>query len=182
MDLDRSFPAGLADFSARFSTEAACARLLRKWKYPGGFRCPRCTHDDSWWLAKRRVEECARCGHQVSLTAGTVFHGTRRPLRLWFLAMFLFVSSKQGISALELSRQLGLSYPCAWTWLQKLRGALGRRTRDLLDGFVETDETYVGGLEPGRRGRAAISKTLVGAAVEIPPSDRGFGRARLWVL
>jgi transposase-like protein len=177
-----NFPGGLAGFVSRYATEKACIRVLRRAKYPQGFRCPRCGHDRAWALDCRPLNECTRCGRQVSLTAGTVFHGTRRPLRLWFLAMFLFVSSKQGISAVELSRQLGVSIPTAWTWLHKLRGALGKRTRTLLEGLVETDETMVGGVDIGRPGRGGPKKTLVGGAVEIPPSDRGFGRTRLWVL
>jgi transposase-like protein len=116
------------------------------------------------------------------LTAGTIFHKTRKPLSTWFAALFLFVSSKQGISAVELGRQLGLRQATAWTWLHKIRGILGSRPRELLEGLVEIDETYEGGVAAGVTGRGAPKKSVVAAAVEIPPEDRGFGRARLRVL
>jgi transposase-like protein len=175
-------PGDLPGFFARFSTEAACAELLRRWKYPQGFRCPSCGGCKAWFLETRRLDECAGCGQQVSLTAGTLFHKTRKPLSLWFAALFLFVSSKQGISAVELGRQLKLRQATAWTWLHKIRSALGLRACGLLSGAVEVDETYEGGVEKGVPGRGARTKTLVGAAVEVAHDDRGLGRARLRVL
>ena len=176
---DDGIPSDLLAFRARFATEKACTAMLRRWRYPEGFACPRCGGGRAWWLGGRRVHECRDCGRQTSLTAGTVFHGSRKPLRTWFLAMFLFVSSKRGISALELSRQLGLSYPTAWSWLHKLRVAMEDRYQALLRGLVEVDEAYVGGLEEGRGGRSLRKKALVAGAVEVPEARPGFGRARL---
>jgi hypothetical protein len=117
---------------------------------------------------------------QVSLTAGTIMHRSTKPLRFWFLAMYLFVVSKQGISAQNLSRQLGVSYPTAWTWLHKLRRAISGRPKTRLHGVVEADETWEGGLRKGQPGRPKVSKTssLVAAAVELL-EPKGFGRARL---
>ena len=104
---DDSLPGTLAEFAQLFSDEESCAAVLRRWKYhERGFECPRCGHGEAWYLPSRRLDECRRCRKQVSLTAGTVMHATRKPLRLWFLAMYLFVSSKRGISALELQREL----------------------------------------------------------------------------
>ena len=108
-----------------------------------------------------------------------MFHRTRKPLRSWFAAIFLFVSSKQGISAMELGRQLGMREATAWAWLHKIRASLGARASELLSGIVEVDECYEGGVEPGVRGRGARTKSLVAAAVEVDPSDKGFGRAKL---
>lgn len=176
---DDTVPSRLDRFRMRFATERACIAMLRRWRYPDGFRCPRCQGRDSWWLRRRRVDQCKGCGRQTSLTAGTVFHGSRKPLRTWFLAMFLFVSSKRGISALELARQLGLSYPTAWSWLHKLRVAMEDRHQELLSGRVEVDEAYVGGVEEGRGGRSLEKKSLVAAAVEVPKGRPGFGRIRL---
>ncbi len=176
---DDSLPSDLPGFLARFATEDACARLLRRWRYPGGFACPRCKGTKAWYLGVRRLDECAGCGHQVSLTAGTLFHRTRKPLRSWFAAIFLFVSSKQGISAMELGRQLGFREATAWAWLHKIRHCLGARASELLSGIVEVDETYEGGLEPGVPGRGARTKSLVAAAVEVDVYDKGFGRAKL---
>ena len=180
---DDDLPGDLMEFARRFSDEDACEEVLRRWRYGDQtFRCPACGHTKAWYLATRRLDECCGCGRQTSLTAGTVFHGTRRPLSKWFFAMFLFVSSKQGVSALELARQIGVSYPTAWTWLHKLRSALGLRSMQLLHGLVEVDETYEGGVEHGKTGRGSVAKALIGGAVEIARDDRGYGRARLRVI
>jgi transposase-like protein len=112
------------------------------------------------------------------LTAGTVFQDTRKPLRLWFLAMWFITSQKNGVSALGLQRELGLgSYETAWTWLHKLRRAMVRPGRDNLSGEIEVDETYVGGAEEGKRGRGAETKAIIAVAAE--KSGRGIGRIRL---
>lgn len=121
---------------------------------------------------------CRSCHRRTSLTAGTVFQDTRKPLRLWFLAMWFVTSQKNGVSALGLQRVLGLgSYETAWTWLHKLRRAMVRPGRDCLTGAVEVDETYVGGAEEGKRGREAETKAIVAVAAE--KSGRGVGRIRL---
>lgn len=177
---DDGFPGTLTEFVDRFADEAACVEVLRRWKYQEqGFSCPRCGHDSAWFLRCRRLDECIACHKQVSLTAGTVMHGSRKPLRTWFLAMFLFVVSKQGISAMDLSRQLGLSYPTAWTWLHKLRAAVGTRAKTLLRGVVEADETWEGGLQEGGGGRPKVGekKALIAGAIEV--KEKGWGRVRL---
>ena len=121
---------------------------------------------------------CRCCRARTSLTAGTIFEGTRKPLRLWFLAMWFVTSQKNGVSALGLKRVLGLgSYETAWTWLHKLRRAMVRPGRDLLSGTVEADETYVGGPEEGTQGRETENKVIVAVAAE--KSGRGLGRIRL---
>ncbi len=180
---DDSLPGTLPEFMDYFSDEARCVEVLRRWKYPDGFLCsdPTCGGTDSWYLSGRRLDECTLCGRQTSLTSGTVMHSSKKPLRLWFAAMFLFVVSKQGISAMDLKRQLGVSYPTAWSWLQKLRGATGDRVITRLSGFVEMDETWVGGPQPGVIGRPHVGgkKSLVAAAIEVPKEERGFGRVRL---
>lgn len=179
---DDRFPESLPEFMRRFGTEAKCAAVLRRWKYPEGFRCPRCAGSKAWFIATRSLDECAACGHQVSLKAGTVMHRSKAPLTKWFLAMYLFVVSKQGISAMDLKRQLGVAYGTAWTWLHKLRSALGARTVELLGGDVEVDETYeVGRRFGGGTGRPKVSDkaSLIVGAVEVSQKERGFGRLRL---
>jgi transposase-like protein len=121
---------------------------------------------------------CAGCGHQISLTAGTIFQDTRKPLSLWFRAMWYVTSQKVGASALGLQRVLGLAtYRTAWTWLHKLRHAMVRPGRDQLYGTVEVDETYIGAPRAGKRGRGAEGKRLVLIAVEL--DDARIGRIRL---
>lgn len=129
-------------------------------------------------MTVRRVLVCRACGAENSLTAGTLFQDTRKPLRLWFLSMWFVTSQKNGVSALGLQRVLGLgSYETAWTWLHKLRRAMVRPGRDLLTGEVEIDETIVGGPEKGRKGRAIEEKALVVIAAE--KRGRAIGRIRM---
>lgn len=185
--LDAEFPRSLAEFTARFADEAACEAVLRRWKYGDAhFVCPGCGGGESWWLLSRLLDECKHCHRQVSLTAGTVMHGTRKPLRTWFLAIYLFVHSKQGISALELQRELGFrSYQTAWAWLHKLRSAIAQRPTARLSGSVEVDETWQGGHHAGHAGRpvAGVKKALVAAAIEVAGRRRtDWGRVRLAMI
>ena len=111
----------LTEFEARFATEEACRDYLFQMRWPEGFRCPRCEHDQAWPVRKV-LWQCARCGRQASVTAGTIFQDSRKPLTLWFRAMWWVTSQKNGASALGLQRVLGLgSYKTAWSWLHKLR-------------------------------------------------------------
>ena len=175
-------PATLLDFYDQFPNEAACEDYLRRVRWPRGFVCPRCQGREASFVSSRRLWQCGRCRHQVSLTAGTVFHGTRVALRKWFLAIFFLARHKQGISALQLQRDLGLgSYGTAWTMLHKLRAALGRRPSQLLKGRVEADETFVGGSRSGgKRGRGAPNKTMV--AVLVEQREHSAGAAFLAVV
>ena len=167
------------DFEAEFATEADCLCYLRQIRWPGGFRCPKCAGSSTWELRTRPVAECRSCGHQVSLTARTIFHKTRTPLRIWFRIIAQMTGSKAGCSAVTIARQYGLRYETAWLMLHKIRSALWQLGRDPLVGEVEVDETYVGGRdEPHQRGRSlAGKKALVVAAVE--KDERGMGRVRM---
>ena len=130
-------------------------------------------------MTARESLHCRACEAETSITAGTVFEGTRRPLQTWFLAMWFITSQKHGASALGLKRVLGLgSYQTAWTWLHKLRRAMVRPERERLSGYVEVDETYVGGEEEGTRGRETHKKAIVAIAVEVR-HPKGFGRVRM---
>ena len=175
--MKEDYPRNLVELEARFSTEEACREYLRKLRWPEGFVCPRRgTH--SAWASKRNLLLCADCGYQASVTAGTIFQDTRKPLTLWFRAAWWVTTQKGGASALELQRVLGLgSYVTAWTWLHKFRRAMVRPGRHRLVGRVEVDETYVGGVEEGARGRAMAGKALVAVAAE--EDGRGMGRIRL---
>ena len=104
---------------------------------PEGFRCPRCKWGKAW-AVRATLFQCSNCDYQTSVTAGTVFQDTRKPLCLWFRAMWFVTSQKNGASALGLQRVLGLgSYRTAWSWLHKLRRAMVRPGRDRLTGWVE---------------------------------------------
>jgi transposase-like protein len=170
------YPLNLSEFEQRFATEQACREYLFSLRWPEGFRCPHCQHPAYW--PKGLLFECRRCGHQTSITAGTIFQDTRKPLREWFRAIWYVTSQKNGTSALGLQRILGLgSYLTAWSWLHKLRRAMVRPGRDRLKGEVEVDETYLGGLEEGVRGRQTFQKALVVVAAE--KDGRRIGRIRM---
>jgi transposase-like protein len=174
---EAEYPRTLGEFDRRFATEDGCRQYLIKVRWPSGFRCPRCASDNAW-LTKRDLMHCQGCGHQTSITAGTIFHRTRTPLRLWLQAMWWVTAQKNGASALGLQRILGLgSYETAWTWLHKLRRAMVRPGRDQLSREVEVDETFVGGVEEGGGRRHVGKKALVVIAVEIRGS--ALGRIRL---
>ena len=171
------YPRNLSELEARFSSEADCREYLFQLRWPDGFRCPRCGGAKSWPL-RSVLLECGNCGYQTSVTAGTIFQDTRKPLALWFRMMWWVTSQKNGASALGLQRALGLgSYKTAWTWLHKLRRAMVRSGRDRLTGSVEVDETYVGGLEEGMRGRQTETKALVVIAAQ--EDGAGIGRIRM---
>jgi transposase-like protein len=171
------YPRDLLEFEARFSSDASCRDYLVQLRWPEGFRCPKCLHGRGWPVRGIYLE-CARCHRQASVTAGTIFQDTRKPLRLWFRAIWYVTSQKNGASALGLQRVLGIgSYVTAWSWLQKLRRAMVRPGRDRLNGVVEVDETYLGGIEEGVAGRETEKKALIAVAAE---EDRnGIGRIRL---
>lgn len=171
------YPKTLLEFESRFKSERACQDYLYELRWPKGFVCPKCDHTEAW-ETKRALYVCSACNFQASLTSGTIFHRTRKPLMLWFRAIWYVTNQKHGVSALGLQRILGLrSYETAWTWLHKLRRAMVRPGRDRLHGTVEVDETFIGGRKSGKRGRGAAGKSLVLIAVE--DKGHGIGRIRL---
>jgi len=170
------YPRTVLELETRFSDEAACRQYLYALRWPEGFRCPRCGGAKAWAVGPRY--ECAACGRQTSVTAGTILQDTRTPLRVWFRALWYVTSQKNGVSALGLQRVLGLgSYETAWAWLHKLRRAMVRPGRDRLSGLVEADEIYVGGRRAGLRGRALEGKSLVLVAAQA--QGAAIGRIRL---
>jgi hypothetical protein len=175
------YPGNYAAMRAWFPDDAACLDYLDWQRWPAGFSCPSCGCATSWELS-RGERRCAGCRRRVSRTAGTVFQDTRTPLTVWFAAAWQLTTQKNGISALGLKRVLGLrSYQTAWAMLHRYRSAMVRPGRERLNGDVEVDESYFGGIKPGKRGRGATGKALVAIAVE-QRSPKGFGRARMQVI
>lgn len=177
------YPHTLGEFHRRFPDDEACLRYLVETRWPEGFRCPTCGSGDVGFLTARRRWQCRACRHQTSVTAGTILHRTRLPLTVWFTAAYLVASLKPGISALQLSQQLGLHYETAWFLLHKLRRAMVNPERRRLHGQVEVDETWIGGKQAGLKGgrqRHDRKALLVVAAVER--GERALGRLRLEVM
>jgi transposase-like protein len=170
------YPRSILELERRFATDDACREYLVQLRWPDGFVCPRCQSTSSW-LASRGRYICRACRHQASVTAGTIFENTRKPLTLWFRAIWYVTSQKNGASAASLQQILGLrSYETAWTWLHKLRRAMIRPGREQLQGVVEVDETYVGGEDP-KDGSWLEQKSIVVIAAE--EDGTGIGRIRM---
>jgi transposase-like protein len=162
-----------------FPDEDSCLRYLERLRWGAGFACRFCgTAGGDWWQMADGLRRCAACRSETSVTAGTIFAGTRTPLVSWFAVIWYVVNQKQGVSALGLQRVLGFgSYQTAWAWLHKLRRAMVIPGRELLAGAVEVDESYFGARRPGAAGRGVTGKPIVAIAVE----DRGeaSGRVRM---
>jgi transposase-like protein len=175
----KDFPENEAEFDDIFSTEEACYAYLFKLRWPDGFRCHRCSNKQ-YWVSARGLCICANCEYNQSLTAGTILHSTKKPLKLWFKAMWWVTTRKNGVSAASL-QSLGLgSYKTAWRWLQKLRFCMVCKDRTKLSGVVEADEFYIGGEASGKRGRGAEHKCAVAIAVE--KDGKKLGRVRFQVI
>jgi transposase-like protein len=169
------YPRNLMEFDRRFLDEKACRDYLFRLRWPGGFSCPRCGHRRAWAIGDL-LYECASCNYQISVTTGTLFQDTHRPLTMWFKAIWWLTSQKSGTSALGLQHVLGLgSYRTAWVWLHKLRRAMVRADRDQLNGRIEIDETYYGRVARGLGGRGEWTKALIVIAAE----ERGTGIGRI---
>ena len=174
----QDYPRTMQEFDVWFSSEAACLSFLTRLRWPEGFRCPVCNSPKGWATTRGNIR-CAKCQRQTSPIAGTIFEGTRKPLRTWFQAIWYVTSQKFGGSALGLKRVLGFgSYQTAWSWLHKMRRAMVCSGRDRLRGRVEVDESYVGGEEKGAHGRQTEKKAIVAIAIEIH-SPMCFGRVRM---
>ena len=164
------FQAGLSmqEFQRHYGSEERCEAAVFASRWPQGWRCPccqgtryACTHNG------RKLWECLDCGYQCSSIVGTVFEHTKLPLSIWFLAIYLMTQSKNAVSALELRRQLGVSYKTAWLIKHKLlQTMLLREEPRRLDGRVEIDDAYLGGERQGKRGRGAPNKTAFVAAIQ----------------
>ena len=157
----------LVEFTARYGTDDACRSALFSARWPEGFRCPKCGATRVYARRDRPLHECAACGYQASVTAGTIFHRSHVALSKWFLAMYLNAESKRGISASELQDKIGVSYPTAWFMLLRLRSAMGQReARHLLSGVIQMDDAYYGGEGHGRVGRGTTRpKAVVAVSV-----------------
>jgi transposase len=151
------------DFFARFPDDEACLQHIMDVRYGMKHPCRKCLNLSTFHrMTDRRAFACSHCGDHVYPTAGTVFEDTRTPLQSWFYAIYLFVTTRHGVSGKELQRQLGVTYKTAWRMGMKIRELIGSlQDFDMLQGHVEMDETYVGGYRPGKRGRGAAGKTIV---------------------
>ena len=173
-------PGSLLEFQSIFPDDEACIEYLVGRRWPDGFGCPKCGSKNAWRLAARRLWECRSCGRQTSITAGTLMAKTKLPIRVWFWAAYLMSTHSNGLSALQLRHQLGLSYPTAWLLEAKLRRAMVNPDRVKLSGIIEIDQAELPFREaeasPDIGGRQGMI-TVIGA-VEVV--DRKTGGAPNW--
>jgi len=165
-----TFPQTLSEFRQRFSSDEACWKHLSQSRWTEGFRCAHCGGHESWWIPRRHTHECRQCGHQISVSAGTILHRTHLSIQEWFWAAYLVATHTPGMSAKQLERQLGCNYRTAWFLLHRLRRAMVNDVRSMLRGRVEADEVIIGGPVRGKRGRGvtqATHVTLVFGVVEV---------------
>jgi transposase-like protein len=159
-----------AQFDELYGTEPLCHAALVQWRWPRGFECPDCGGREHCIVMRgaRSLYQCNACRKQTSVKAGTIFASSKLRLRLWFKAMYLMTQSKKGISSIELGRRLGVTQTTAWTLKHKLAQVMIERNAvKRLEGEVQMDDAYIGGLHPGTFGRGAAGKTPFVAAVSV---------------
>ncbi|MCL1867233.1 MAG: IS1595 family transposase [Oscillospiraceae bacterium] len=177
---EKEYPMTFNQFITQFASEVQCRQYLYNLRFPDGFICPKCSHNKSW-LRSNDLYECANCKHGTSVTAGTIFQDTRKPLKDWFVAIWWITTQKYGASAQGLQQILGLkSYQTAWTWLHKIRTAMVCPSRSKLSGTVEVDEAYIGGEYAGKAGRGSENKSPIAVAVEL--DGKKLGRIRISII
>ena len=156
----------IKSFNEKYPHDAACLDEIFSNRYGSLKQCPACDKTTKFHrVANRKCYACQFCGYQLHPLADTIFHKSETSLKSWFYAIFLFANSKNGVSAKELERQLGVTYKTAWRMAKQIRLLLNQSNRKLSE-TVEVDETYVGGVRPGKRGRGAEGKTAVVGMVQ----------------
>jgi len=179
-------PQTIAQFFRRFPDDETCLNHLFEVRFGQGFECPKCQKASKWFRIKaERAYSCQWCGHHLHPTVGTPFEKTRTPLQLWFYAIYLFTTTRNGVAAKELERQLGVTYKTAWRMADKIREHMadvdGERPIGGIGKEVEIDETLVGGkVRGGKPGRHMENKTVVLGMVErggqvAKALDQGIG-------
>jgi transposase-like protein len=173
-------PENQIEFEKMFTTEEQCLDYLKELRFPKGYSCRKCQHNE-YWLNNRGIMVCKSCKNELSITSETIFHRSKLPLVVLFRALWWMVAQKNGVSAVGIQRVLGLgSYRTAWVWLHKFRRLMVFPGRIKLSGKIEVDETLVGGRKAGKRGRGAEGKSLVVIAVEV--LEKGTGRVRMSLI
>lgn len=168
------------DFERSFTTDEQCLVYLFSLKYEHGFECKSCSGKE-YWQNKRKIFVCKKCKQETSVLAGTIFHKSQLPLPLLFRMLWYMIVQKNGVSAVSVQRVLGLSsYDTVWKWLHRFRKIMVLPQRDKLRGRVEVDETFVGGVKKGKRGRGADGKAIVIIAIEI--INNRTGRVRMEII
>jgi hypothetical protein len=138
-------PETAIEFNQRFNTEGECWLFLMNLRWPHGFICPNCSHDDGHFIESRALIQCYCCRKQTSVTSGTMFHRTRTPLQVWFYIIYSMTQDKGGASSTRLAAELGMRQATVWHLQHKIRHAMATRDQSImLAGFIEMDEAIIG--------------------------------------
>ena len=164
----------LIEFQKTFSSDEACEQHLLEQRWKKGFTCPQCGHKEAWYLKNRKLFDCKSCRLQTSLTAGTIFHGTKIPLVKWYWLIYRMAMDKVGVSVAEMQRILEIGqYRTAWLMAHKIRKAMADRdARYSLAGLIEMDESFFGP-KGSKRGRGSERKSTVLCAVSLYRDNKG---------
>ena len=160
----------LPEFQNKYGTEANCEKALFHLKWHNGFICSKCSHIDYYTIGTRRLHlyQCKHCGHQETVTTGTIMQNSKLPLTIWFLALYFIAQNKNGIAELSLAKYIGVTLKTAWALLHKVRKAMGSRdSMYKLGGNIEMDEAFFGGRKKGKRGRGSKNKVTVAVALQV---------------
>lgn len=160
----------LPEFQSKYGTEADCEKALFHLKWHNGFICSKCSHKDYYTISTRRLHlyQCKHCGHQETVTTGTIMMNSKLSLTIWFLALYFIAQNKDGISELSLAKYIGVTLKTAWILLHKVRKAMGSRdSLYKLGGNIEMDEAFFGGKKEGKRGRGSDNKVTVAVALQV---------------
>jgi transposase-like protein len=156
----------VTQFNEDFPNDDTCLEWLKNHLYPDGIFCPKCNKITKHHkVVSRPSYSCDYCGHHFHPTVGTIFEKSTTPLKLWFHAIYLMSSTRCGISAKQIEREIGVTYKTAWRMFKQIRTLLNENSSKFM-GEVEVDETYIGGTRQGKRGRGAEGKSKVVGAVE----------------
>ncbi len=170
------------EFQRKYNTEEACRDKLFHIRWQDGYVCPRCGNTTYYFHSTRKLYQCKECKYQASVTSGTIMHKTRIPLVKWFWAIYLIISDKRGISALELSKKLELRYATAWEILHKIRKAMkDRDSQYKLLGVIEMDETFIGSPSEGNENKGRGSEK-VPVVVSVSTNDDKMLFAKMQVV
>lgn len=158
----------IKEFFKQFPDDETCLKHIFETRFGQGYECPKCKKAAKWYrIQAERAYSCQWCGNHLHPTAGTIFEDSRTSLQMWFYAIYLFTTTRNGVSAKELQRQLGVTYKCAWRMGHQIRKHMAEVDgEDSLSGTIEIDETLIGGKRKGKRGRGAIGKTVLFGMME----------------
>lgn len=165
----------LFTFMEVFKDDETCLKYLEKIRWDGEPECPHCGSEHHYKYSDNKTYKCKACGRKYTVRTNTIYYNSNVPLRKWFIAQYLLLNHKNGISSVQLAKDIGVSQPTAWTMLHRIRMGIKPTTPVKMDGVVEVDETYVGGKnknrhyskrKKGTQGRSLVDKAAVFGLVE----------------